>query len=225
MAVVINGNGTVSGLDIDSVVPSQSGNAGKALVTDGTDVSWGLTGGLIPIYNADSTPGTSSVSVDNIFTDDYDDYKVVMYALPSSDNTYFYMRLINESGGIVSASNYRNFVGGGEGGSGSSNNTQSYSHWGQADWQIRPAGMSVANNTAYGGIYLDLDFIHTRDSGFYHRVSGVTTGTRTGNDLNVFSGVSGYYDVNGFTSRGIHFFFSAGNVAELRIQVYGYNRV
>lgn len=43
-------------------IPSQSGNSGKALITDGTNASWGTAGKLLNIYSTHPTNSTNTTS-------------------------------------------------------------------------------------------------------------------------------------------------------------------
>lgn len=43
-------------------IPSQSGNSGKALITDGTNASWGTAGKLLNIYSTHPTTSTHTTS-------------------------------------------------------------------------------------------------------------------------------------------------------------------
>ena len=43
-------------------IPSQSGNSGKALITDGTNASWGTAGKLLNIYSTHPTTSTNTTS-------------------------------------------------------------------------------------------------------------------------------------------------------------------
>ena len=84
-------------------IPSQSGNAGKVLKTDGTNLSFGVGGGLALIASGTVGSNVTSFSVDNCFTTDYDYYKLV-YMYGSS--SWMKMRYINSNGSINNAAGY-----------------------------------------------------------------------------------------------------------------------
>lgn len=56
----------------------------------------------------DETSGTSvsSISVSNVFSEDFDIYKVIIKNVDSTAEDYTHMRFINSSGSIVTSSNY-----------------------------------------------------------------------------------------------------------------------
>ena len=59
------------------------------------------------INETEITSSVASVSVTDIFTSDFDIYKIIFSGTDSdSINTYTYARFINSSGSIISASNY-----------------------------------------------------------------------------------------------------------------------
>ena len=84
-------------------IPSQSGNAGKVLKTDGSSLSFGTGGGLALITSGTVGSNVTSFTVDNCFTNDYDFYKLV-YTYASS--SWMKMRYVNSDGSINSAAGY-----------------------------------------------------------------------------------------------------------------------
>ena len=87
-------------------IPSQSGNAGKALVTNGSTVSWGDGGAWTKIAGGvGPNPGSSAgIQLTNIFSDTYNFYKV-LYSFRQDDWTR--IRFIKASdGNPQSAANY-----------------------------------------------------------------------------------------------------------------------
>lgn len=101
---------------INSLLPSQGGNAGKSLVTDGSNVSWGAAPagtGWVPIKtvtaaavsSVDFVNGTSGVILDGTYTI----YAVVISGLvPASSNVALWMRTSTNAGSSYDngASNY-----------------------------------------------------------------------------------------------------------------------
>ena len=86
-----------------TALPSQSGNAGKVLKTDGSSLSFGTGGGLALISQGTVGSNVTSFSVDNCFTTDYDYYKLVyMYG----GSSWMKMRYINSDGSVNSAAGY-----------------------------------------------------------------------------------------------------------------------
>lgn len=85
-------------------IPSQSGNAGKALITNGSAVSWGDGGAWTKIASGvGPTGGASSVNIDNIFSDSYKFYKV-FYSWAQDD--WMRSRYINADGSVYSSGSY-----------------------------------------------------------------------------------------------------------------------
>ena len=52
------------------------------------------------------TSGTTTVNITDVFNSDYDIYKVTLEGFYASGIDYFYLRLINSSGSVISATNY-----------------------------------------------------------------------------------------------------------------------
>ena len=85
-------------------IPSQSGNSGKALITDGSSVSWGQAGTWTKIASG-TGPSTDvdGFMIDNIFSDSYKFYKVI-YSFAETE--WIKMRYIKADGSVDSGSNY-----------------------------------------------------------------------------------------------------------------------
>ena len=85
-------------------IPSQSGNAGKALITNGSAVSWG-DGGAWTAITKGTGPGTevTSLNLDNIFSNTYRFYKVY---LSWKMHDYLRMRFIRTSDGGAQTGSY-----------------------------------------------------------------------------------------------------------------------
>lgn len=96
---------TTSAVTIDSILPTQTGNAGKFLTTNGTAASWGAgSSGLVPIATTTvSSPVTSVDFVHGtggvIFDGTYKLYAVEILSLvPSTDAVRLMMRTSANSG-------------------------------------------------------------------------------------------------------------------------------
>lgn len=85
-------------------IPSQSGNSGKALVTDGSSVSWGQAGTWTKITSG-TGPSTSvdAFSLDNIFSSSYKIYKI-FYSF--AESVTMYGRYIKADGSVESGAYY-----------------------------------------------------------------------------------------------------------------------
>jgi len=212
--------GTDTSTDRTLTLPDE---AGTILTTTGDGSS--LTGipasGFVPVYSVDSSPGAGVVDVDDIFSATYEKYYISFYIRPATTNTYLYARLLS-SGTLYSTDNYRQALGGAESTSSGSNDTQSRQIWDDGEWNLTPAGGGTSNNTAAGGIEGNFTFCGRNESGEAKKIIGECGMIRDGNDTACASSFFGIYDTSETVSyTGLRFYFSAGNVAEFRLQVYG----
>ena len=58
------------------------------------------------INESTATSGTTTVNITDVFNSDYDIYNVTLEGFYASGIDYFYLRLINSSGSVISAANY-----------------------------------------------------------------------------------------------------------------------
>ena len=84
-------------------IPSQSGNSGKVLKTDGSSISWGTGGGLALIASGTGSSNVTTFNVDNCFSDTYKYYKM-MYSW--SSNAWVKLRFIQANGSVQSGNLY-----------------------------------------------------------------------------------------------------------------------
>ena len=86
-------------------IPSQSGNAGKFLKTDGTNLSYDSAGGWVKIAGGTGpSSSVTSISLDNIFSDTYDFYKIFV---KWTQDDHLRLRFLKASDGSEeSSSNY-----------------------------------------------------------------------------------------------------------------------
>lgn len=94
---------TAAKLAPGAAVPDQSGNSGKALVTDGSNLSWGTVGAL-DLLASDTVSSVSQINMD-YFSATYKHY-IVRLTMRTSNNAYFYWRFRTGSGGD-STGNYQ----------------------------------------------------------------------------------------------------------------------
>ncbi len=89
------------------------GTAGQVLKTGGSGAnpSWGtLSSDYVKLGSVSATGSASSITIDNLFTSDYDIYKIFYTRMnPASgiDHTQFRMRLLNASGSEITSSDYQ----------------------------------------------------------------------------------------------------------------------
>ena len=121
-----------------STIPSQSGNAGTFLTTDGTDLSWGFAD-YVKLASVDSTTSVSGIAFPTIFSDNpnYNSYKVIVRHLRHSELGNPKIRLYTDANTVYSAANYAYNAGGVYTGSSTAHSYVSSSgdtEWELADW-------------------------------------------------------------------------------------------
>ena len=86
-------------------IPSQSGNAGKFLKTDGTNLSYDNAGGWVRIAGGQGpSSAATSVTIDNIFSDTYQFYKIFLKWTQDDHIRFRYIRA--SDGAEESGTNY-----------------------------------------------------------------------------------------------------------------------
>lgn len=121
-----------------STIPSQTGNAGTFLTTDGTDLSWGGSD-FVKLASIDSTTSVTGIGFPSVFSDnpDFESYQIIVRHLRFSALTPLAVRLYDAPDSINSSSIYAYM---GSGGYKGSSNAVSYvgspadSQWEFADW-------------------------------------------------------------------------------------------
>jgi hypothetical protein len=83
-------------------IPSQSGNAGLALKTDGTNLSWGQAGGMVKLGEFNSN-NVASVTIQDYFTSDYKVYKLIVHSISGQ---WMKFRIKNTAGNTLTDGNY-----------------------------------------------------------------------------------------------------------------------
>ena len=203
-------------------LPAQSGQAGNALKTDGTNLSWGAAGGLVKILEFNSANvNASSFDINYIFNDDYSIYKLVLQWYPQADTAGIEMRLL--AGGTQDAgSEYRSVIGGCEASASGGNNTQFGFRSGDS-WNIRPAGGNVGSNTSFGGVHQTFTFYDVRNSSSYVKYHAEYTMMRDLGD-NIHGGDMAGIFKNNVSSvyTGLRFFGTGSNFGRVKAVAYGY---
>lgn len=87
-------------------LPSQTGNAGKFLTTDGTTPSWGATGGSWVYLSAVTASNSTTVDVETTFDSTYDEYVVVITGYRASVASGDLRARLKIGGAYDTASNY-----------------------------------------------------------------------------------------------------------------------
>lgn len=148
-------------------LPTQSSSTnGKALVSDGTNASWGSGGAWTKIAGG-TGPSTAvdGITIDNIFSDSYKYYKI-FYSFASGHTMYH--RYIKADGTTQSGANYQSSVHGANHISSSSNEHNVWGYGGQTKgilhwWDstaTKPAYLELNLFHPYASSYSTLDFYH-----------------------------------------------------------------
>jgi hypothetical protein len=179
-------------------------------------------GGLIKILTTSVSSGASSVTIDNIFTSTYKNYKVVLSnMIPATTNTVLWMRLLNSSGTVISSSNYRYYNLGSEVYSGSGGAQQDTKLYNTDKWLISIQAGSPSNSSLYSGLNGHLNIYKPYASSKFTIYEGHAGYTRSDGNNFMSGALRGTY-ADGASSRGIWFGWSSGNFSSGDITVYGY---
>jgi hypothetical protein len=98
-------------LNAKAEYPSQTGNNGKYLTTNGTSPSWGTVTIEEPglkLIEAKTITGESSTSFNNVFSSTYENYKIVIALEKSSSTGFSYMRFRASSSDNTTSVYYSN---------------------------------------------------------------------------------------------------------------------
>ena len=202
-----------------------AGTNGQALITGGAGAnpSWGtISSDFVRLNQTSISSGTTNVDIDNVFNQSgYDHFKIIMRGLtPVSDGPALYMRYLNNSGSVISASNYSWGVTGQEYSSGGTNDGQLGHDHNASSVKVVGHGGGVWNNTdnrGTGGIMMHV--FNAQDASRTHATW--TYGYRRQTGDNGFN-MTGSFDLNqNDVVRGFRLYFSSGNFASGIISTYG----
>lgn len=84
-------------------LPSETGQSGKFLTTDGSNLSWGTAGGVWEVVEEITASGASTIDIES-FTADYDVYNIFFTLEGSNTSSHPLIRL--KTGGSYQTSNY-----------------------------------------------------------------------------------------------------------------------
>ena len=182
-------------------IPTQSGNAGKALITDGSSVSWGQAGTWTKIAGG-TGPSTAvdAITIDNIFSDSYKYYKI-FYSFASAHTMYF--RYVKDDGTVESGSNYQHSMHGANQTVGGSieHNVWGYNaqnkgvyHWWDAT-STKPAYCEINIFHPYASSYCTMDFYQC--IWYYGNKIGNQIGSNVYNSAGAHRGIYMYHGGSG----------------------------
>jgi hypothetical protein len=198
-----------------STIPSQSGQSGSFLTTDGTDLSWGESD-WVKLTSVSSGVAASAVTFPTIFSDnpDYSSYRIIIKQFRFSSRSRLAIQLYSsgstiETGSVyyyAGAGYYRGTSNGAGGTSGSAD-----THWEFSDWN---------GSNSYAGVC-------------HLTISNPNTSARptsfSGQEMGIYNGFEYYWS---YTAGGLmrntnaHTGFrmyprEGGNVVDYDIDVYG----
>ena len=126
-----NSSGVVTATSFGSASQKLRMNSSADALEFFTEAS--VTQDFVKLGSASATGSSSAITIDNLFTSDYDIYKIYytrMNPVSGIDHTQFRMRLLDASGSVITSSNYKSsyiyyyF-------NASSNSQSTNRHWGQ----------------------------------------------------------------------------------------------
>ena len=91
---------------VDSL-PSQSGNTGKFLTTNGSAASWGTVTAGMTLLSTVTASNSSTVDIETTFDSTYDSYVIIATNVtPTADGAQFYLRMKIGGSYVTTAYNY-----------------------------------------------------------------------------------------------------------------------
>jgi hypothetical protein len=207
--------------------------------TDGTTVGTGTSGQVLKTNSAangtewgtvssdyvkisETSVGTgASLTITGLFSSTYKQYKVFFRNVtPATDGVGMYMRVVQTGGTVTSSSNYKSYTGNVEFYGGGHNNAQHLKAWEATEWNMTPAGSTISNVTAKGGVNMDLTLHDPASSTINTMYCGNYWAYRTGG-INVHTGWAIGTLENITSDEGLYLYFSSGNFASGSVIVYG----
>ena len=185
---------------------------------------------IVKVLTVSTSVAATTVSIDNVFSATYSNYRVIMrHIKPATDNQSLYCRWIDNSGAVMSASNYRSLCAGGENYSGGSNNTQNTREWDGSYANITPAGNTISNSGATGGAYYDIMVYSPFSTVIMPFMSGTYANAKYSSFNHSTGTFSFFYNTAEATAfRGFQLYWSGGgnfqtaNSTGGSVTVYGY---
>ena len=209
----------LNGLAYPDEIPSQSGNTGKFLTTDGTDTSWGTVAPAgLTLLSTVIASSSSTVDIETTFDSTYDTYVIYVTDLEmSAQSEYIKVRL--KLGGVYKQ------------------NGNSYSYHYQASHSNNAGYIGVAagsedriqinsgmtNNTAEGGfdgLFYIQDPSNTRTN-YRHRIMWQSVYVNNSNNVTTNSGAARHSGAGTGPMTGIRFFPSGGTFTKGTFRLYG----
>ena len=199
-------------------IPSQSGNSGKVLKTDGTNASWGVGGGMV-LLASNTTTGAAvgSITIDNVFSTTYKAYKLYIQDMDFSGNAKLYWRFLDTSGSEISSNNYSwiSFH------PYQSSSTSTYNLH-SASYSGTSFGTFTGDNNAGTAWAVHCEATIFNPMSSTKRPAVISQSISEEGDRSQMNGHNGYCQyLDTGDCRGIRLFPSSGNVNEWSYQLYG----
>ena len=187
----------------EATLPSQTGNSGKYLTTDGSAKSWGtVSAGGLTFINKYEPSSASTQNMNDIFSSTYKYYKIV-WSVVMSDSAELQMRLRVSGSDATTNYNISQLRTTGASSSGASQET--------AIGAI-PASFGATSGIKQGEMIVFNPFTATKTGINYHHYSE-----------NASSGVCGALHTDSTSYTGCSFYPATGTITG-EITVYGFNR-
>jgi len=206
-----------------TALPSQSGNAGKYVTTNGTTASWASipVAGMTLISSA-SASAVATVDFTSGIDTTYDQYLIEFQnVVPATSSTQFYMRASNNSGSsFISSASY---ITGGRGIDGT-DALQSLAASGDSKFPLSlSGGDGVKNSGAVSGASGISGYVilFRPASNRYAEILFSTTHRGSGTNVHATWG-NGQVDMNpSNVMNAVRFMFSSGNITSGEFKLYG----
>jgi len=198
-------------------IPSQSGNAGKVLKTDGSSLSFGTGGGMV-LLASNTTTGAAvgNIIIDNVFSTTYKAYKLYIEDMDFSASAKLYWRFIDTSGAEISTSNYSWFSFHPYQGSSATYNIHSGSYSGVSYGTFTGDN----NHDTNWAIHLEATIFNPMSS--TKKPAVISNSVSEEGNRSQMNGHIGYCQfLQPTDARGIKLFPSTGNINEWSYQLYG----
>lgn len=199
-------------------IPSQSGNAGKVLKSDGTNVSWGVGGGMV-LLASNTTEGAAvgNIMIDNVFSTTYKAYKLYIQDMDFSGSAKLYWRFIDTSGAEIATNNYSWFSFHPYASSGGGTYNIHTGTWGGLSY-----GSFTGDNNHHTSWGISLEATIFNPMSTTKKAAVISSSISEEGDrsqMNAHQGFCQFLDAG--DARGIKLFPSSGNLNEWSYQLYG----
>lgn len=196
-----------------SALPSQSGNAGKFVTTNGTTASWATVNTGLELIATTTASGVAAVDFTTGINSTYDAYLFVLSSVvPATTNTKLYMRTSSNSGSSfdAGATDYAYTMTGIDDAAGTLNTSSG------------GAAQILINNKAAGASYSGITaaiYLHKPSASQRCQVTYTSSALDNGGLLGSVSG-AGARQATGVVNA-VRFLFSSGNIASGEFKLYG----